>query len=64
MSASHIRTTEAAAIRDLVEDWARAVRARNLDGILAHHSPNILYGGDANCTDTCSRCSGASLIFD
>ena len=29
-------------IRALVEDWARAVRARNFDGILAHHSTDIL----------------------
>ena len=33
---------DTAAIRELVENWAAAVRARNLDGILAHHSPDIL----------------------
>jgi len=31
-----------AAIRDLVENWARAVRDKNLDGILANHSPDML----------------------
>jgi len=31
-----------AAIRNLVEKWARAVRAKDFDGILAHHSSGIL----------------------
>jgi len=30
------------AIRDLVENWAKAVRTRNFDGILANHSPDML----------------------
>ena len=34
--------TDEALIRDLVENWARAVRTRNLDGILANHSAEIL----------------------
>jgi uncharacterized protein (TIGR02246 family) len=42
MSVSNNRTTDEAAIRELVEDWARAVRAKNLKGILANHSPEIL----------------------
>jgi uncharacterized protein (TIGR02246 family) len=42
MSANNSRTTDEAAIRDLVENWAKAVRTRNLDGILANHSPDIL----------------------
>jgi uncharacterized protein (TIGR02246 family) len=42
MSVSNNRTTDEAAIRELVEDWARAVRAKNLEGILANHSPEIL----------------------
>lgn len=29
-------------IRELVENWAQAVRARNKDTILAHHSDNIV----------------------
>jgi ketosteroid isomerase-like protein len=29
-------------IRVLLENWASAVRARNLNGILAHHSPEML----------------------
>jgi ketosteroid isomerase-like protein len=35
-------TSDEAAIRKLVEDWARAVRRRDFDGILRHHSPSIL----------------------
>jgi uncharacterized protein (TIGR02246 family) len=42
MTASYNSTKDEAAIRDLVEDWARAVRANNLQGILANHSPDIL----------------------
>jgi uncharacterized protein (TIGR02246 family) len=42
MSAGNDRTTDEAAIRDLVETWARAVRIKNLNGILANHSPDIL----------------------
>jgi uncharacterized protein (TIGR02246 family) len=33
---------DAAAIRDLIESWARAVRGRDLPGILTNHSPDIL----------------------
>src|SRR4030095_6337811 len=42
MSASSNRTTDEAAIRELVESWARAVRAKDFDGILAHHSTDML----------------------
>jgi uncharacterized protein (TIGR02246 family) len=42
MSASSTRTVNEAAIRELVESWARAVRAKDLDGILANHSTDIL----------------------
>jgi ketosteroid isomerase-like protein len=42
MSASNSRTTGEAAIRDLVKNCAKAVRTRNLDGVLANHSPDIL----------------------
>jgi uncharacterized protein (TIGR02246 family) len=34
--------TDEAAIRTLVEDWMRAVRARDMPGILARHSPDIV----------------------
>lgn len=39
---SNNQTTDEAAIRELVEAWAKAVRARDYDGILAHHSAEIL----------------------
>jgi uncharacterized protein (TIGR02246 family) len=42
MSASSTRTVNEAAIRELVQSWARAVRAKDLDGILANHSTDIL----------------------
>jgi ketosteroid isomerase-like protein len=42
MSANNDRTADEDAIRDLVENWARAVRTKNLNGILANHSPEIL----------------------
>jgi uncharacterized protein (TIGR02246 family) len=42
MSTSNNKTTDEAAIRDLIENWARAVRAENLNGILVNHSPDIL----------------------
>ena len=42
MSASSNSTTDEAVICELVENWARAVRAKDLDGILANHSTDIL----------------------
>jgi uncharacterized protein (TIGR02246 family) len=42
MSVSNNRTPDEAAIRELVEDWARAVRAKDLKGILANHSLEML----------------------
>jgi uncharacterized protein (TIGR02246 family) len=35
-------TTDNATIRELVENWARAVRAKDLKGILANHSSEML----------------------
>src|SRR5262245_23091738 len=35
-------TNEEAAIRRLIETWASAVRAKNLDGVLAHHTDDVL----------------------
>jgi len=42
MNEANNRSTDEAQIRDLVEGWARAVRSKNIDGILANHSPEIL----------------------
>ena len=36
------KTTDEIEIQNLVENWARAVRDKNLTGILAHHSPDVL----------------------
>jgi hypothetical protein len=42
VNASGVRASDEAEIRKLIEDWARAVRAHDLKGILAHHSADIL----------------------
>ena len=42
MSATGIGTKDEGAIRKLIENWANAVRNKDLDGILAHHSPDVL----------------------
>jgi uncharacterized protein (TIGR02246 family) len=42
MSVRKNETTDEAAIRKLVEDWAKAVREKDLKGILANHSPKML----------------------
>lgn len=42
MSATGIGTKDEAAIRDQIERWAKAVRNKDFDGILANHSPDIL----------------------
>jgi uncharacterized protein (TIGR02246 family) len=34
--------TNEAAVRRVVEDWAKAVRGKDMDGILRHHSPDVL----------------------
>ena len=36
------KVTDEAEIRGLVERWAKAVRTKDLGGILAHHPPEIL----------------------
>ena len=42
MSTNNNRSTEEEDIRNLVESWAKAVRTKNLDGIIANHSPEVL----------------------
>jgi uncharacterized protein (TIGR02246 family) len=42
VSTKNQRAVDEAAIRDLIENWARAVRSKNLDRILADHSPEML----------------------
>ncbi len=39
---NHGAAADQAAIRELVGNWARAIRAKDITGILAHHSPDIL----------------------
>jgi uncharacterized protein (TIGR02246 family) len=42
MSIGNSTTTDEAAIRELVVGWTRAVRAKDVDAILAHHSADML----------------------
>ena len=42
MTMSAGRPRDEADIRELIENWAKAVRKQDLSGILAHHSPDIL----------------------
>jgi ketosteroid isomerase-like protein len=35
-------TTDEAGIRTIINDWAQAVRAQDVDGVLKHHSDDIL----------------------
>jgi uncharacterized protein (TIGR02246 family) len=42
MSTGKSRAIDESEISDVVENWAKAVRTRNLDGILANHSPDML----------------------
>ena len=42
MSVSDKTGTDEALVRELLEDWARAVRAKDLKGILANHSPEMV----------------------
>jgi uncharacterized protein (TIGR02246 family) len=36
------KTTDEAQIRELIETWAKSVRAKDIDGIIANHAPDIL----------------------
>jgi uncharacterized protein (TIGR02246 family) len=42
VDATNNRPTDEVQIRDLIEAWARAVRANDMDGIRAHHAPDIV----------------------
>jgi len=42
MSATGIGTKDESAIREQIENWARAVENKDFDGILANHSTDIL----------------------
>jgi uncharacterized protein (TIGR02246 family) len=42
MIANKSEKSDETAIRHLVENWAMAVRSKNLNGILAKHSPEML----------------------
>ena len=39
---NELENKDAAEIRQLIEDWAAAVRRKDMDGILRHHADDIL----------------------
>ena len=40
--ATSILRADEAQIRELIETWAKSVRAKDIDGTMAHHAPDIL----------------------
>jgi PhnB protein len=40
MSAESVNPAAVAAIRALVEDWAEAIRAKDVERVMAHHAPD------------------------
>ncbi|HWC05095.1 MAG TPA: nuclear transport factor 2 family protein [Methylomirabilota bacterium] len=42
MTTQPVRIGDEARIRQLIEDWARALRAKDVNGIMAHYAPDIL----------------------
>ena len=41
MKTENRNSTEEAKIRALVEDWAGALRARDIDGMMSHYAPDV-----------------------
>ena len=42
MGAQTSRSAEEARIRECIESWARALRAKDVDGVMSHYTPDIL----------------------
>lgn len=42
MTTAHGLASDEARIRDLVEDWANALRAKDVDALMAHYAPDLL----------------------
>ena len=42
MAERHNRSDDEAAVRDLIEAWAAAVRRKDYEGILRNHSPDLV----------------------
>ena len=40
MTAGNDRTTAEAEIRALIDDWAKAMRAKDVDGVMSHYAPD------------------------
>jgi ketosteroid isomerase-like protein len=76
MTTSTNETADTIAVRELVESWAKAVRAKDMNGILANHSPDLLMfdvplplesrgiAAYAKTWDLFFAWAGAPLVFD
>jgi ketosteroid isomerase-like protein len=42
MATTITKATEEAKIRELIDDWAAAARASDIDGIMSHYAPDIV----------------------
>lgn len=42
MSAKTSVSTDESQIRDLISDWVTALRAKDIDGLMAHYAPDVL----------------------
>ena len=42
MAADVTQASNEARIRDLIDDWVTAFRAKNIEGLMANHSPDIV----------------------
>jgi len=42
MTPENRKPTDEAQIRQLVDDWIRAIRAKDVDGLMAHYAPDVL----------------------
>ena len=42
MNAKNRKPTDEAQIREGIETWAKSVRGKDIDGILAHHAPDMV----------------------
>ena len=76
MKVQMTRTGEETQIRELIEDWAKAARAKDIDGIFAHYAPDIVAfdgvgqlqfkGGDAyrKHWEACMAMCSGPMIFE
>ncbi len=42
MTSRHTKANDEAQIREIIEDWASALRAKNVDGVMSHYAPDLV----------------------